>query len=577
MKTAYQKLEEVKNVHEDDILDILNEQFEGKSEDYNDKQKSEILAFSFSENVRDNAHDNFYGFKFSFNNDDGTVSEFPHKSQISQFDIEYWNERSQNVQNPLIKSRYLGLIWEYYELVTSQKPKVEIVIEHLNNLLTVCEIEIYKNSHNQYIKLWRVLTLVLKLKNKQIEERFISYLLKLDLQVEDDLQRWTYAYDLLIASKIELIKNQEESIIKKLENRYVSYLKFEDRSPYVAERFATRLADYYKKKRDQGKVKSILLQLKNCFYEQLERLTHLQIMSLLQHLHTIISNYQLKDIATEVLIALRKNGKKINEELGYHEVKIENDVEFMKEYTENLISGSKNEILCKCIDAFIPRKDRIEADLIESSKKYVFQSIFSKTICDSEGRVVTKIPPLHEDLEGNLIHKISHYISYGAIHTHHFFSTIISKKIISPEDIIEFIKGSPLFKPDRLIIIRKGIEAFFNGDFIVTLHLLIPQIEEAIRTLLELNGVNILKPDNKGGFQLRTLDDLLRDKTINEVFGENIQYYFRALFTDQRGMNFRNSLCHGMVDFNSCSFMITECVVHSILILGIIDSDDTEC
>jgi hypothetical protein len=114
------------------------------------------------------------------------------------------------------------------------------------------------------------------------------------------------------------------------------------------------------------------------------------------------------------------------------------------------------------------------------------------------------------------------------------------------------------------------LNAYFCEDYLVAIHLLIPQIEEAIRNLIEYSGGNVLKPSRNGGYQLRTFDDLLRDDLIERGLGENFANYFRILFTDQRGWNLRNEVCHGMANPNRFDAQTADRVIHGLLCLGLI-------
>ena len=82
----------------------------------------------------------------------------------------------------------------------------------------------------------------------------------------------------------------------------------------------------------------------------------------------------------------------------------------------------------------------------------------------------------------------------------------------------------------------KGLEAYFNQDYLVALHLLIPQLEEAIRNILEIGNIPTLKPNKSGnGFQLRILDDMLRDPIAIQLLTDDFANYLRILLTDTRG------------------------------------------
>jgi len=106
---------------------------------------------------------------------------------------------------------------------------------------------------------------------------------------------------------------------------------------------------------------------------------------------------------------------------------------------------------------------------------------------------------------------------------------------------------SCIIEKGRLTITRQGLEAYLAGDYISTMDLFISQFEQAIKNLVEMNGVNVMT--QKGDvFNLKTLDHLLNDQIVSDVFGEDKVMYFRALFTDKRGWNIRNNIAHGMME-----------------------------
>ena len=64
--------------------------------------------------------------------------------------------------------------------------------------------------------------------------------------------------------------------------------------------------------------------------------------------------------------------------------------------------------------------------------------------------------------------------------------------------------------------------------------------------LLNMEAKVYLRLQKSGnGFQLKTLDELLRAKFVEEVLTEDGAYYLRIVLTNQIGLNIRNLLCHG--------------------------------
>ena len=142
--------------------------------------------------------------------------------------------------------------------------------------------------------------------------------------------------------------------------------------------------------------------------------------------------------------------------------------------------------------------------------------------------------------------------------------------IFTVENILSFITKSPSIKTNRIPIITRGLEAYFNQDYLVALHLLIPQLEEAIRNILEIGNIPTLKPNKSGnGFQLRILDDMLRDPIAIQLLTDDFANYLRILLTDNRGWNLRNDICHGIAAPHLFNKMTSDRIIHALLCFGV--------
>src|SRR5690606_33705234 len=294
----------------------------------------------------------------------------------------------------------------------------------------------------------------------------------------------------------------------------------------------------------------------------------MQVSSWLQHVHRIYMNYGLNDKADEILVRLRALGPKINEELKPISSSIEISEDKLNEFINFITEGEKNLIFHKILQNFMPKKEEVKNRMFEMAKTSPLTFIMPKSIQDYKGRVVATIGSLEDDIDGNLIHQLSQSLSFQAIFVRRTFFKITNEKILKVKDFMEFIQNSPVFEESRLPIIERGVQAYYDNDLIVAIHVLIPQIEEAFRNLIELSKGVVLKRNRGGGFQLKTFDDILRDEIVEQVLGEDIQTYLRVLFTDQRGWNIRNDVCHGMSDISSFSYQSIERILHVLIILG---------
>ena len=194
---------------------------------------------------------------------------------------------------------------------------------------------------------------------------------------------------------------------------------------------------------------------------------------------------------------------------------------------------------------------------------------------DDEGRVIATVGSLLEgDIDGHIVLQISQNMEFSSSFLRETLNAFIDKFNLSTTDIMNYLYESPIFDERRKDFFIKGINAYLNEDFLISLHLLIPQVEALIRNLAEKIGIPILKPALSGGFFYRTLDELLREEKIIEVLSEDICLYLRVLLTDPRGWNLRNNVCHGINKHENFNQITADRVFHALLCLALVKEQE---
>ena len=143
--------------------------------------------------------------------------------------------------------------------------------------------------------------------------------------------------------------------------------------------------------------------------------------------------------------------------------------------------------------------------------------------------------------------------------------------LMTPDRIMsDIIEPSPLYEESSRSIIRQALEFMFNDQPVLSCHLLVPQIECAIRNLVENAGFSVIKPQKRveKGFQLITLDDLLRKEPVEKAFTPDGALYLRLVLTDQRSLNIRNELCHGILPPDSFGSGVAARLLHVLVMIG---------
>jgi lysyl-tRNA synthetase class 1 len=130
--------------------------------------------------------------------------------------------------------------------------------------------------------------------------------------------------------------------------------------------------------------------------------------------------------------------------------------------------------------------------------------------------------------------------------------------------------NSMLIPSDRVSIYLAGIEAFEKEDYLKCIHVLVPQVENSLRTLLTLLDIPVTKTDEDGNFELKNMNDVLLNDGVHQALEEKLWYFLNVLYIDKRGMNLRNVVAHGMAPLEAFHRVNAALVIQSIVFLTMI-------
>lgn len=117
-------------------------------------------------------------------------------------------------------------------------------------------------------------------------------------------------------------------------------------------------------------------------------------------------------------------------------------------------------------------------------------------------------------------------------------------------------------RPRNLTLLGRGLEHYFTGDYIAALHILVPQFEDLLRSLLGAANRPVARP-LRGTATLRSLLD---DPAFRESDDENLHLYYKLVLLED-GLNIRNGVAHGLLEAESMDLMTVELIIHLLLTL----------
>lgn len=120
---------------------------------------------------------------------------------------------------------------------------------------------------------------------------------------------------------------------------------------------------------------------------------------------------------------------------------------------------------------------------------------------------------------------------------------------ISEMDFFQISGQSPIVPLGRENLISKALYLGFEGDFVSSIHIVTPQIENIVRYHLNQIGIPTTVLDGNGIETEIGLSKLMEIKEVGDIFGENLTFEFKALFCDPYGPNLRNEIAHGLLSY----------------------------
>ena len=515
----------------------------------------EQMAFDFIEKYPNekSGWGTYFGPSFVLPNEEGKMVEYPSIQRITSKIISYWEKRAKESTHPIFKARYSNLVWDFSEKITGKKPHYSNAQLYIDSIIEIAEKDLHKYSLDAIEKLERALSLALSINDKERINRLIEAIISYERKIgEDDKPGlWGFSYEFLIKNKkVPISDDKKRAIIIDLEKRFDRLLK--GNNHWAAQRAALLLVDYHSKIR-----KKILLRYGKLIQRQAEKASPLVAGAWLEELYHLYLQYGMKDEADKISNKIRESGRKAKDELKEIKIPIEISKNGLEKYINWLTDGDLKTVLQKIAVNYIPKKAPISF-------------LSTHKIMDAEGRPVATVGSQEEDIDGHIVLQISQNMQISSIFLRETLNTLIDKFKLTTEKIIDYLYESPIFDKRRKEFLIKGIEAYLKGNYVVSLHILIPQIEAIIRNLSEKVGIPILKPSRTGGFFYRTLDELLREKGIIKVLSEDMCLYFRVLLTDPRGWNLRNEVCHGISGPERFNQISADRIFHALLCLALV-------
>jgi len=202
--------------------------------------------------------------------------------------------------------------------------------------------------------------------------------------------------------------------------------------------------------------------------------------------------------------------------------------------------------------------DEIRAGVEKRMEEFLYNRLFGKTLFTKDGRVASKAPAVGSNDDSPEKQKaiwqemINHYgMQIGLIVQAQIIpavQVVCAEHRINARTLVSLCRSARIIPPGREVLWAKGLFFGFEGNFSISTHLLIPQLEHLVRVVLKDNEIKTTTLDSRGIETENGLGTLLDIPEIEGIIGKDLYFEFQALLTDPSGPNLRNNMAHGLLD-----------------------------
>lgn len=552
------------------------------------KAQAEILAMDFHESSGKSVWGTYLGPQWEIAKDNGEIICIPDKSEITPEHMSYWVERSSKTRNPVLAIRYKSLIYDFALEVTGHKPNCRDLSKSIcESIISAVEGGYLSMELREFKLMDRAVQLALKIHDNDLFETIQDVLWTLDQKYKGQKQNRCQMshFEIMIkyfkhAWKYELsVLEEQERRLDELEQVALSDVASAVANLETIEFRIDLLCRYYNAKKQPDKVRTTLDRLSAIVRLAIKKKGGIWGQGMIRMVQEKYRFYHLNKEASQLYPDLQALGKQALSDLKPVELTLPLDTIELERSLSDFLSGLQQDVILKYIFSNIPRIRDVRAQIKTNRSYFPLSSMVNSVGYDTNGIPINCKVGKGQDEHYEIVNTLRQNMQIDSIFFRLKVEAMMEKQIFNINVVREMFESSQLIDAEHWDLFDQGMNAYFEGNYVVACHLLVPQFESAIRRLVQLSGGNVLQPDKnpQDGNRYISLDGLLNSQEIKGVFSEDILTYYKTIFTDHNGWNLRNRISHGLVCSSGFNAKIADRIVHAFLILGQVEFTDEEC
>jgi len=526
---------------------------------------------------------------------DGTEVFFPDVDVVEDDILDHWRHRAAHCRHPALRARFADLAWEIGRFRRTQahhtsaapgtaqiKTEVPVSLAHtaIDSLLEVVERWWLRDETEGWQLLSRALELSFSVGDLARADRAKVALFAYKQRVgQNGLPSAWWHFDEIVwthRKNLHLTDHETAEVLGLLERVVADKSGLADPGrfdPHDVMAATDRLVRWTPQN-DRERVTSLIRRGSKVFEDAAQGASALVATSWLEDLLPTYREHGLLEEVARVERTIAARASEARGELKRIEVPIEMPREEFDAWVESTAGETLSEGLHRIAARCLIKERSTKESLRSMTRDAPLAATMHHSIMGSDGFTVATVGSIERDIEGRALQHAADLFNWQALWLNAALLRLRDKHRLDLESLVGAFKDSPLFPDSRRPLLREGLAAWLANDPVKAIHVLVPQVEGAVRDLVAALGVSVRRFRQEiRGFQVVGLNDLLRQKVLDEGLLRDVRFHLIALYADPRGINLRNIVAHGLAtaDFiGPESIGLANWVLHSVLLLGVL-------
>jgi Domain of unknown function (DUF4209) len=553
-------------------LSQARESLKDPTEDENFGAWADVLAFTVCP-VRSQVSPwgTYFGPMGSGTDKDGKTFYVPDISIVDRKVVDHWCTRARLATHPVLKARYADLAWDMCAVIPKARRDPEMARLAIDAYIVSVSLGIRSRRHGQFAAALRALDLAIMIRDADRIERARATLLQLHRQAvaERSSQAWI-AFDRLIEEKNGGVTEAErQQLAEDLDGLMLHYSDTSNPrhfDPHLVESAAGRLIQYYRRLGRPDDVRRLHLAVGRAF-EHFAGLGDAMLASAV--LQTAINAYRdagMPDESRRARILMEEKIGQSRAQMASFETEVQIPHEDIEAFL-SVVVDDPGVTFVRIAAKFLPNRSQLEEEVQKTLEQAPLMARITQKIM-ADDHVAAQVGSVEDDPFGRLLRQATMHFELSAIWLNAALHRAIERHNLSFEHFAGWANRHGLY--EDLTFVIEGIHAWLEGDNIKAVHVLVPQIEHGLRSIVAQLGKPVTKPHATvpGVGVAFGMGDILYSDELTQALGPDLTLHFLALYADPRGMNLRNRVAHGLIKPEATHTNVVELLIHTLLVFG---------